>query len=70
MWLGGMSRGELADALSGLSPEQRRAVQLRVIDDLDFGAVCSALGISERAARMRVSRGLQILRSGLKEVLQ
>src|ERR671929_246775 len=47
---------ELAEAMSGLSDAQRRAVQLRVIDDLDFGRVCAALGISERAARMRVSR--------------
>ena len=58
--------GELATALSGLSPEQRRAIELRVVRDLDFGAVCNELGISEGAARMRVSRALQVLRSRLQ----
>src|SRR3954454_7851472 len=43
--------GELAQALEGLTPAQRRAVELRVVGELDFGAVCSELGISERAAR-------------------
>src|SRR5262249_36985433 len=47
--------GELARAMADLSPEQRRALELRVIGDLDFGAVCRELGVSESAARMRVS---------------
>jgi RNA polymerase sigma factor (sigma-70 family) len=58
--------GELAKALGSLSAEQRRAIELRVIDDLDFGVVCAELGISERAARMRVSRALRVLRSRLQ----
>ena len=57
---------ELARALSGLSREQRRAVELRIVADLDFGAVCEELGISEPAARMRVSRALRVLRSRLQ----
>ena len=61
--------GELARALDGLTPEQRRAVELRVVRELDFGAVCSELGISERAARMRVSRALQVLRSRIEGVV-
>jgi RNA polymerase sigma-70 factor, ECF subfamily len=62
--------GELARALEGLSPEQRRALELRIVGDLDFGAVCSELGISESAARMRVMRALHVLRSRLKGALQ
>jgi RNA polymerase sigma-70 factor (ECF subfamily) len=58
--------GEIAAALDGLSAEQRRALELRVVGDLDFGAVCDELGISERAARMRVSRALHGMRSRLQ----
>jgi RNA polymerase sigma-70 factor (ECF subfamily) len=54
---------ELVRALDGLSGGQRRAIELRVVADLDFGAVCQELGISEPAARMRVSRALGVLRS-------
>ena len=56
---------ELTRALDGLTHEQRQAIELRVIADLDFGAVCDQLGISEPAARMRISRGLSLLRSRL-----
>jgi RNA polymerase sigma-70 factor (ECF subfamily) len=59
-------RYEIAAALDGLSAEQRRALELRVVGDLDFGAVCDELGISERAARMRVSRALHGMRSRLQ----
>jgi RNA polymerase sigma-70 factor (ECF subfamily) len=58
---------EIAAALDGLSPEQRSALQLRVVDDLDFGAVSEYLRISQPAARMRVSRALALLRSRFRE---
>jgi RNA polymerase sigma factor (sigma-70 family) len=58
--------GELARALAGLTPEQRRAVELRVVEDLDFGAVCAELGVSGPAARMRLSRALAVLRSRME----
>lgn len=48
-------------ALSGLPPEQRAAVELRVVDELDYEAVAARLGISEASARARVSRGLRAL---------
>jgi RNA polymerase sigma-70 factor (ECF subfamily) len=57
---------ELADAVAGLSPEQRRALELRVCADLDFGAIAEHLGCTEPAARMRVSRALQVLRSRMQ----
>lgn len=48
-------------ALAGLPPEQRDAIRLRVIDELDYPAVASQLGVSEQTARARVSRGLRAL---------
>lgn len=48
-------------ALAGLPPEQRDAIRLRVVDELDYPAVASQLGISEQTARARVSRGLRAL---------
>lgn len=57
---------ELADAMDSLSAPQRRAVELRVIADLDFGAVAQGLDCNEPAARMRVSRALGTLRSRLQ----
>lgn len=44
-------------ALAQLSPAVRSAVQLRVVDELDYPIVAQRLGISEQAARARVSRG-------------
>jgi RNA polymerase sigma-70 factor (ECF subfamily) len=58
--------GELADALDGLSPGQRRAVELRIVAELDFGVVAEHLECGQPAARMRVSRALGLLRSRLR----
>jgi RNA polymerase sigma-70 factor (ECF subfamily) len=57
----GALRNELRSALADLSPATRDAVQLRVIDELDYREVADRLGISESAARVRVSRGLASL---------
>ena len=54
-------RVELAAALAQLSPAVRSAVQLRVVDELGYPVVAQRLGISEQAARARVSRGLAAL---------
>ena len=48
-------------ALAGLPPDQQDAIRLRVVDELDYPAVASQLGISEQTARARVSRGLRAL---------
>ena len=58
----------LACELTRLDAGQRRALELRIVSDLDFGAVSESLGISGPAARMRVSRALKILRSRLEGV--
>ncbi len=61
---------ELKAALGGelrrLSREQRDALQLRVVEDRSYDDVARTLGISEQAARARVSRGLRALAQALE----
>src|SRR4051812_22716366 len=57
----GELRAELADALAQLSPGMRAAVQLRIVDELPYPDLARNLGITEQAARARVSRGLSKL---------
>jgi RNA polymerase sigma-70 factor (ECF subfamily) len=54
--------GSLTMALAGLSEDQRAAVQARVLDEHSYEAVSQELGVSQQAARARVSRGLRALR--------
>ena len=49
----------LATAMSALPEPVRRAVELRVLDELEYSVVAEKLGCSEGAARVRVSRGLK-----------
>jgi RNA polymerase sigma factor (sigma-70 family) len=62
----GSLRATLAVALEELSPEQRDAVRLRVVDELDYPAIARRLGISEVAVRARVSRGLRTLATAME----
>lgn len=57
---------ELDSALLTLRASDRNALVLRYLEDRDFGAVASALGLSEVAARKRVSRALEKLAAVLK----
>jgi RNA polymerase sigma factor (sigma-70 family) len=61
-------REELTRSLEQLPRDQRRAVELRVVDELPYPVVASRLAISEPAARARVSRGLRALAGGLHEL--
>jgi RNA polymerase sigma factor (sigma-70 family) len=61
-------RVTLAQLLSELASEQRRALELRVVRELPYPDVAERLGISEQAARARVSRGLRKLASTLESV--
>jgi RNA polymerase sigma-70 factor (ECF subfamily) len=63
----GQVAAPLADALAALPEEQRRAVELRVIDECGYADVADRLGVSEQAARARVSRGLRTLARRLGE---
>jgi RNA polymerase sigma factor (sigma-70 family) len=54
-------RQGLARALEQLPPHERRALELRVVDDLPYGEVAERLEIRPAAARLRVSRALRRL---------
>ena len=54
---------ELDDALEKLGESERNAVLLRFFEDKNHRQVGAALGISEEAAKKRVNRGLEKLRS-------
>jgi RNA polymerase sigma-70 factor (ECF subfamily) len=51
-------RSALAAALDSIGPGERHAVELRVVEELDYAEIASALDCSEAAARTRVHRGL------------
>lgn len=59
---------QLSDALSALPDAQRQALQLRVIDELDYRAAAAVMGTSEQNARSRVSRALKALSLRLQGV--
>jgi RNA polymerase sigma-70 factor (ECF subfamily) len=60
-------REALAEALQTLSPDQREAMRLRVIDGLGYAEVAERLECTEQNARQRVSRGLKKLALLLQE---
>jgi RNA polymerase sigma-70 factor (ECF subfamily) len=62
-------RQALSRALARLPREQRRAVELRVVDELSYGEVARRLSIRPEAARLRVSRALRRLAVAVKEEL-
>ena len=64
-WLDGLD-----EALAELPEGQRRAVRLRVIDDLSYEEVAGELGTSPLGARLRVSRGLSTLRNRMTSPLE
>jgi RNA polymerase sigma factor (sigma-70 family) len=51
----------LQDAMASLPEDQRRAVELRVVEEHGYSEVATILGVSEQTARARVSRGLRAL---------
>jgi len=60
---------QLGEALHALPLSQRQALELRVHDDLPYADVALALGCSEVAARIRVTRALASLSRRLKGAL-
>ena len=56
----------LADAVDALPAEQRRALQLRVIEQLPYEEVAGRMGCSQNAARLKVSRALRALTVSLR----
>ena len=60
----GTLRPALRDAVSSLPVDQQAALELRVVQQLPYEEVAGALGCTQNAARLRVSRALRAL--GLK----
>ncbi len=58
-------RSSVRTELRRLSHEQREALQLRIVDELDYEEVSERLGITQQAARARVARGLKTLAKAL-----
>lgn len=56
-------RPSLRAALEELPPHERRALELRVVDELSYDDVARSLRIRPAAARLRVSRALRRLAS-------
>jgi RNA polymerase sigma factor (sigma-70 family) len=56
----------LADAVEALPAEQRRALELRVVDQLPYEEVAGRLGCSQNAARLKVSRALRALTMSMR----
>lgn len=61
-WLEGVD-----EALGELAPGVRRAIELRVIEDLSYDEVAETTGTTPGAARVRVHRGLAALRDRLAQ---
>jgi RNA polymerase sigma-70 factor (ECF subfamily) len=53
------------ELLDTLPADQREAVRLRVLEDLEYSEVARALGTTSGAARVRVHRGLNALKRHL-----
>jgi RNA polymerase sigma factor (sigma-70 family) len=63
----GPLRAALRDQLGALDAGQRQALWLRVVDEQPYARVAEQLGITEPAARARVSRALRTLGESLAQ---
>jgi RNA polymerase sigma-70 factor (ECF subfamily) len=53
----------VAPLLDELPAEQRAALELRVVDELDYGEIGERLDVNAATARTRVHRALKTLRA-------
>lgn len=58
-------RGVIRSELARLTPVQREAVELRIVQELPYAELARRLQVSEGTARVRVTRGLQALAGAL-----
>jgi RNA polymerase sigma factor (sigma-70 family) len=58
---------ELERSLNELPPEQREAIERRVLAEEPYALIAARIGCSEQVVRKRVSRGLATLRRRVKE---
>jgi RNA polymerase sigma factor (sigma-70 family) len=59
-------RGDLQAALDKLPATHRAAVQMRVVEELDYPELAARLDVTEVTARKRVSLGLRLLRERMQ----
>lgn len=52
---------QIPHAMAELPVEQREAIVLRIVEELDYAAIADRLGVSQDVVRARVSRGLRAL---------
>lgn len=63
--MAGLAHGELAGALTRLTPDLRRVLQVTVIDGLSTREAALVLGIPEGTVKTRAARARRQLRAGL-----
>ena len=62
------TRRAIQQALASLSPKLRIVVQLGLVEDEPYQAIGEALGISETAVKLRMYRGVRIMRKKLERL--
>src|SRR6516162_1266454 len=65
--LAGIEHGRLGQALAGLSPELRRAIEATVLDGLTCAEAAVLLGVAEGTVKSRCHRARVALRAALAE---
>lgn len=60
-------RRRVAADMDRLGADQREAVRLRVVEELDYAEIAVLLGVSEQVVRARVSRGLRRMAADVAE---
>lgn len=65
--LAGIEHGRLGQALAGLSPELRSALEVTVLDGLSCAEAAVLLGVAEGTVKSRCHRARQALRAALGE---
>jgi RNA polymerase sigma-70 factor (ECF subfamily) len=65
--LSGIEHGRLGQALEGLSPELRAAIEATVLDGLTCAEAAVLLGVAEGTVKSRCHRARQALRAALAE---
>jgi RNA polymerase sigma factor (sigma-70 family) len=58
---------QLTDAMDALPPDQRAALNARVLEEQEYDAIARSSGTAEATVRKRVSRALDTLRNALGE---
>jgi RNA polymerase sigma factor (sigma-70 family) len=59
--------GPLLDAVFALPHDQRRAIELRIVEDRSYAEMAAVLEVSEQVVRARVSRALRTLARVLRD---